>query len=163
MGDKGVDLAVQFEAANAGFIELIEGLTAEQWAAECTGEGWTANVVAHHIAESHQSLANLINTIANCGQVPVITADFVNGLNADHAERAAECRKDETLDLARAGGAQAASMLRTLSEEQLARTAVMPAAGGEVDAATLSEVLLIGHIGMHLESIKAATAAASAG
>jgi hypothetical protein len=121
------------------------------------------NVVAHHIAESHETLANLIHTIANGGQVPVITADFVNGLNADHANRAAECQKDETLELARTGGVQAASMLRTLAEEQFARTAVMPAAGGEVDAATLSEVLLIGHIGMHLESIKTATGVASAG
>jgi hypothetical protein len=156
MSTKGEKLARQFEQANAEFVSFVRELSPEQWKAECPGEGWTVGVVAHHIADDHGILADLVKTIANGGVVPVLTADFINGLNADHAQRAAGCTREETVELAQSRGAQAADMLLSLSDQQFTETAVMPLAGGEVSAEVISEMLLIGHIGMHIGSIQAA-------
>lgn len=159
MATKSEELAQEFERENAGFISFVRGLTPGQWDAACPEEGWTIGVVAHHIAENHQILANLVKTIANGGAVPPITADYINGLNADHADRAVGCTKEETVEVATSGGAEAAAILRSFSAQQLGRTAVMPMMGGEVSAAVISEALVIGHIGMHLNSIRQALAA----
>lgn len=154
MAAKGEELATEFEKENASFIEFVGALTPEQWKAECPGEGWTVGVVAHHIADDHRFLGDLVNTIANGGTVPVLTADYINSLNAGHAERAADCTPEETIEVAREHGARAAEIFRSLSDEQLAHTAVMPVAGGEVSAVVVSEMIVIGHIGMHRSSIE---------
>ena len=155
MSARGEQLARQFDDANAEFIQFVETLSPDQWSIICPGEGWSVGVVAHHIAEDHGVLSDLIKTIADGADVPPLTADFVNGLNADHATRAANCSRDETIETARTRGAEAARMLTTLSDEALSRTAVVPVLGGEVTADRLCEWLLIGHIGMHVPSIKA--------
>lgn len=162
MSTSGERLAEQFVQANANFMNYVRTISADDWTRQCPGEGWTVGVVAHHIAEDHGVLADLVKSIADGAAVPEITADFINGLNADHAQRAVGCTREETLEVAQAQGARAEEMLRSLSEEQLARTAVMPVAGGEVTAATIAGVLLIGHIGMHVPSIEGAIAQATA-
>jgi len=162
MATVGEELALRFEAENRKFMDLVRSLSTDQWVAVCADEGWTAGVVAHHIAESHGVLGDLVQTIANGDPVPVITADFVNGLNADHAARAANCTKEETLKVADEGGARVARTFRSLSDEQLlSNTATMPFAGGEVSAAVISDMLVVGHIAMHQSSIEQVIALSS--
>lgn len=156
MATRGEDLAARFEQANAQFVTTIDSLSDEQWKQACAGEQWPVAITAHHVAEDHGILAGLINTIASGGQLPPIDADGLNAMNADHARRATGVARAETVALARSEGEKAAAMLRGLSDDQLAKTGVLPAVGGEVSAAALAENLLIGHIGMHLPSIKEA-------
>ncbi len=157
MATKGQDLADQFEQANAEFVKTIESLTDEQWKRACAGEEWPVGTTAHHVAEDHGVLTGLIKTLASGGTLPPIDAEALNGINADHARRAAGVSREETIALAQSGAQGAVSMLRGLSDEQLAKSAMFPAAGGEVNAQQLVENILIGHIGMHLPSIKQAT------
>ena len=156
MSTRGEELAKQFEDANAEFIRFVGTLTPQQWSAKCPGEGWSVGVVAHHIAEDHGILSDLVKTIAAGGNVPPLTAEFINSLNADHSVRAVDCTRAETIEVAESRGTEAARMLRGLSEQELSKTAVVPVLGGEVTAERLSEWLLIGHIGMHVPSIEEA-------
>lgn len=157
MGNKGNALADRFEVANAEFVKVLEGIKDEQWSRPCAGEQWPVGVTAHHIAEDHGVLSGLINTIATGGQLPPIDAAGLNAMNADHAQRAAGVTRAETVALARSEGEKASEMLRGLSDEQLAKTGALPTMGGEISAAQLAENILIGHIGMHLPSIRQAT------
>ncbi|MEX1103846.1 MAG: DinB family protein [Dehalococcoidia bacterium] len=158
MASKGADLATRFEAANADFIQKIEGLSPEQWSKPCAETGWTAGVTAHHVAEDHAVLAQLIGGVASGASMPPITAQALDAMNAEHAQRAANVTRDETLQLARTNGAQAAQMLRGLSDEQLQNTITFatPAGDQTMTAAAVAQNVLIGHIGMHLPMIESA-------
>lgn len=157
MGSKGNALADQFQTANSEFMNLIEGLNDDQWERPCPGEQWPVGITAHHVAEDHGVLAGLINTIATGGKMPPIDAAALDAINADHAQRAVGAMRADTVALARSEGEKAAGLLRSLSDDQLAKTGALPAVGGEISAAQLAENILIGHIGMHLPSIRQAT------
>ena len=152
---KGADLATKFEATNEDFINRIQGLTDQQWAKECEETGWSVGVTAHHLAESHATLGQLIAGVASGNSVPPITPDMLNTINAEHAQRAANVTRNETLQLARTSGAQAAQILRGLTDEQLQRTLEMPGPSGpaSMTAESITENILIGHMGMHLPMI----------
>lgn len=155
---KGADLAAKFEETNEHFIGKLEGLNDEQWSKTCVETGWPVGVTAHHVAESHATLAQLIGGVASGVSVPPITSELLNAMNQDHAERAADVTRDETIQLARTNGAHAAQTLRGLSDEQLQGTLNMPGPNGPVpmSAEAITQNVLIGHIGMHLPMIEKA-------
>jgi hypothetical protein len=116
-------------------------------------------VAAHHVAVSHPALSGLIQAIGNGQPLPPITAELRYQGNAQHAQQFAGCTKEETLELLRANGAAAAAAVRGLIDEQLERTGTVPVFGNtSVSAQQVIERVLIGHLGMHLPSMKAATA-----
>jgi hypothetical protein len=154
MASQGDDLATRFEQANAEFVRVISTLTPEQWSKQCPGEGRTVGVVANHVAEDHGVLAGLILGVAQGGEFPLITPEALNQINAEHAVRAANVSRDDTVTLARDEAAKAIAMLRGLSDEQLARSSILSAVGGAMSCAQVAENILIGHIGMHLSTIQ---------
>lgn len=154
MGTTGESLAAKFEQANGDFFAFVGGLTDEQWKRTSQAEGWSVGVTAHHVAESTMGVARWVEAVANKASFPPFDVDVVN---AEHASRAVGVTKAETLALIRENGAAAASMLRGLSDEQLAQTTFLQFVNGDVPASGLAEMVLIGHIGMHLGGIKAAT------
>jgi len=98
----------------------------------------------------------MVQAVANGMPLPPITMDIVDGGNAEHAKQFANCTKAETLDLARKNSAGATSMLRSLSDEQLGKTATVAFMNNAtVSAAQLAEMLVVGHVQGHLQSIKA--------
>ncbi len=154
---RGEELAAQFEETNASVIAAVDSLSEAQWGSLSTAENWSHAVVAHHLAVDHEAIAGLVESIATGGTVPPLDMDGLDAMNAEHATEAANCTKDETLALLRAGGAAAATMLRGLSDEQLNATATLPLMGSDpVSAAQLAESLLVGHMNMHLGSLQAA-------
>lgn len=155
---KGDELADAFEAANQRLIERVQALTDEQWARTVEETGWSVGVTAHHLAESHAGLSRMVATIASGEDFPPVTPDALNRGNAEHARRAAHATREETVALARENGAEAAAMLRSLSDAGLQNTFSFPA-GGETRTLTAEEVarnILIGHMGMHLAMIEKA-------
>lgn len=154
MATRGEQLATQFEAANKQFITTVESMSATDWKKICPAEGWPVNVTAHHAAESIGGLTGLVQMLAEQGQVPPFTLDQINSGNAEHAVRAVDVTKDEVLALARTGGEKAASYLRGLTDEQLAKSAALPLMGGATfSAQQLAETLLIGHLAGHGQSL----------
>jgi uncharacterized damage-inducible protein DinB len=158
MTSVGETLATKFEAANNEIIDRVGNLSDEQWA-RVGPEGWSVAVTAHHIAESYGGLTGLVQTVATGGPLPPLTPELLNQGNAEHAVRAAGATKAETIQLLRDSGQNAATMLRSLTDEQCARTATMPLAGNrEMSAAQFAEGALIGHGNGHFAGIESVTA-----
>lgn len=153
MGTIGEALAAQFEQANEAVIAAVEALTDEQWAARTAAEGWSVGVAAHHIAASHAAIAGFTRLVATGQAPPPLTPEMFDQINAQHAREHTACSIAETLELLRSGGAGAAAVVRTLTDEQLACTA--PVLGRETSAAQVIEQILIGHPRQHLASIQA--------
>ena len=154
MGAIGEQLASRFEASNTELITRVESMTDSEWAHPTAVEGWPAGVTAHHVAEAAASLTGLVQTVAQGGQLPPITMDMLNAGNAEHALRAANVTREETAALLRTNGEAAAKMLRSLSDEEFARTGVLPAMGAPMSAQQFAENVLIGHMNMHGANIK---------
>lgn len=154
MATKGAELADRFEQTNQGFIGKLEGLTPEQWGRPVDETGWSVGVTAHHVAEDHAVLSQLLGGVASGASMPPITSEALDSMNAEHAQRAGNVSRDETVQLARTNGAQAAQTLRGLSDEQLQNTIGLPA--GQVTAEWVAENILIGHMSMHLPMIEKA-------
>lgn len=152
---KGQELAERFEKINNQFISTVEGYPDDKWQNTAEADGRQVNVVAHHVASSHSAIAGLVKAVASGGEVPQFTLDMINEGNAVHAAESTGVSKEETLELLRSGGQEAAQMLRGLTDDDLAKTASMPAFGDQpASAQMLAENILIHHPEGHLESIK---------
>jgi hypothetical protein len=152
MGQRGQALADRFEQASKEMIATVERCSDTQWKSKTAGEEWSVGVVAHHVGEGHQAIADLVQKIATGQPMPPITMDAIHQMNAEHAKQYANCSKDETLTLLRKNAAAAASIVRGLSDAQLDRsTSVL---GGPMTAQQMVERVLIGHVQEHHGSIR---------
>lgn len=161
MSDRANALAYQFEEANGELVAMLEGLTDEQWQNQLDGEGWPIRVGACHIGEHYNNLWQLVDIAANGKPIPDWAPKGpgdIDKLNAEIAARNAGRGKREALDMLRSNATSVASNLRTLSDEQLDRKFTLPT-GGEFTTEQISQMMLVGHIGMHVPSIKEAAGA----
>src|SRR5262245_45781323 len=120
MGVKSEMLAKQFEAQAAGAARVLESLTDTDWEKVTEAERWSVGVTAHHGAITHETVANIITTVAAGQSVPNFTLDMLHAINAKHAQDYANCTRAETLELHTKGTATAAAVVRALSDDQLA-------------------------------------------
>ena len=157
MSNRAEELAKRFEQTNDEVIAAVQGCSDEQWRKTCSGEQWSVGVTAHHIGTSQVPIAGLVRAVATGQPVPSLTQEMLGAGNAEHARQFAGCTKEETVELLRRGGREAADILRGLSDEQLDNGAELPLLGGRrTSAAEIAEMALIGHPTSHLESIRAA-------
>jgi uncharacterized damage-inducible protein DinB len=152
MSERARSYADRLEQANRELIATVERLSDGEWRTPTAGEGWSAGVVAHHVAENHHTLIGLVQLIADGRSLPSLTWETIHRGNAEHARKHAETTKGETLDLLRRDGAAAAAAVRGLTDAQLDRSASV--LGGTMTAAQAIERVLIGHVAQHHESIK---------
>jgi hypothetical protein len=75
-------------------------------------------------------------------------------MNAQHAREHAECTRAETLALFQTGAATASKMLRSLSDDQLAKTGTVFADVPPMTAEQLIMRGLLSHIDEHMGSIR---------
>lgn len=159
MGKQGEALAEKLQEATKKFIAVVEGIPDDLWKAKTKAEGWTVGVAAHHVAGGLGATSGLVQAVASGQPLPPLTTDMLDGQNAEHAGKFANCTKAETIAMAKQNSAAAVTMLKGLSDEQLARTGTLPTLGSTpLTGAQLTETLVIGHLQGHHESI-AATAA----
>src|SRR5262245_32189681 len=64
MGAKSEALAKEFEAKAREATAVLEKLTDADWKKVTEAEKWTVGVTAHHVAGSHEPIANIIKTVA---------------------------------------------------------------------------------------------------
>jgi hypothetical protein len=157
MTTRAQELVAAFEMANETLIVAIEGCTDEQLRTVCNGEGWPVVVTAHHVALAYQPIAGLAVSIATGQELPPYTPEMLDEANAKHAQDHATVSREETVALLRREARAAADSVRGLTDEQLARTAVVTlAGGGTFSAEQMLEGGLIGHPTGHGQSIQAA-------
>lgn len=125
----------------------------------CPTEERAVGVVVHHIAARAALVAGWAAAIAAGELPPSVTIEMVHTDNAQHAQQHADCDKPATIDLLRRSGAAAANIVRSLSDEQLARAVSLALFGGQpASVESVVETLLIGHVYGHPPAIQAALA-----
>jgi len=140
----------------SGIDEARERLVA--FAGRCTGEQWNCaplegdprpvGVVVDHVADSYEYLAGWMRRIL-AGETVTVTADIVDGLNAEHAVTAAAVTQAEAVDHLRRSGADLSALVAGCAPAQLA------AGNGQVER--LAQVA-IRHADNHRAEIEAALA-----
>ncbi len=75
--------------ARARLIEFVEGSDEAEWTACPLGEGdpRPLAVIADHVADAYEYIGDLISEVV-AGRDPGVTAETIDGLNAEHAEAA---------------------------------------------------------------------------
>ena len=113
--------------------------------------------MVHHIAARAALVAGWAAAIAAGELPPAVTMEMVHMDNAQHAQEHADCDKRATIDLLQGNGAAAANIVRSLTNEQLARVVPLALFGGQpVSVETIVETLLNGHVHGHLPAIQTA-------
>ncbi|TAK64056.1 MAG: DinB family protein [Dehalococcoidia bacterium] len=151
-------LVARFAAVNDEAIALVEARTDAQWRATAAAEGWSAAVVAHHIAVVHDEFMPLVRAFAG-GETfsPGSSMSDVDRINAEHARDFADVSQPETIEALRTNGAALAELLLAITDDGLGRTA--GAYGGrEMTVAQVVEWIIIGHAQEHLASLRATVA-----
>lgn len=155
MSQRAEELATQFETINGQFRDTVEAMSDAQWHATTDEEGWTVGVAAHHAASGHGGLSGMVQAAATGQPLPPITPEQLNEANAQHAKDFANVSKEEVLATLDSGVGPAATLIRSLSDEQLQRGVETPFGGTMTTDQIISNVL-IGHVQQHLASILAA-------
>jgi uncharacterized damage-inducible protein DinB len=155
MSDRASALADDFEQANTELARLIEGLSDAQWATRTDAEQWPVAVAARHIAAAHAFISRRARAIAASQPLPPMPPGGIDAENARDAERYANVTRAEVLDVLRSNGADAAALVRGLTDEQLDRTFTRPT-GETMTLAALIQNALIGHMVAHGANIRAA-------
>src|SRR6266545_4546668 len=147
MAARAEALAKQFETKAQEATAMLEGLSDADWKKTTSAEGWPVGVVAHHMAGGHK-------TIADGKPAPDLTMDMLHAMNAKHAEEHANCTKTETLALHKKNAAAAAALVRGLGDTDLDRSGTLLRGMPAMNAAQITERVLIGHLDEHVGSIR---------
>src|SRR4051812_48873802 len=112
------ELAAQVETANQQLIDAVQACSDEGWQKRSTSEGWSVAVLAHHVAASYGPIVGAVQAVANGQTLPAMSLQGQAATNAQHAEEYAHVGQQETIEALKRGGADAATMVRGLRDEQ---------------------------------------------
>jgi hypothetical protein len=157
---RAAQFARQFDAAQTEFIQLVESLTAEQWArpgrnfpqrVNDEDERRTVGVIADHVAVNGPWIMDRI--VGMLAGRPLSPVD-IKAANAKHAAEAAGVSRDEVLKVLRDSQPQIAGRIEVIPDDQLDIPRDTPA--GPMSVAQRLDRVLIGHMKVHEGSIRAA-------
>ena len=154
MGAKAEALAKQYEAKVQDATATLEKLSDADWKKTTAGEKWTVAVVAHHVASGHEGIANIIKALSAGQGLPGFTMDVLHDMNAKHAQEHANAAKADTVALHKKNAAAAASVVRGLSDDQLAKSGVVLQGMPAMSVEQIVTGILINHVDDHMGSIK---------
>lgn len=154
MGARAEALAKQFEAKAHEAAAVLDKLRDTDWNKVTAAEKWSVGVTAHHVAQSHQPIADIVKTVAAGQSIPNFTMDMLHEMNAKHAKDFANCTKAETIALHKKGTAAAAAVVRGLSDDQLTKSGTVLTGVPPMTAEQVITGILINHIDDHFGSIR---------
>ena len=154
MGAKAESLAKQFEAKVQEATAVIETLTDAEWKKVTSAEQWPVGVVAHHVAMGHEGISRIVKTVAAGQPMPHFTLEMLHQMNAKHAKEYANCTKAETVALNTKNAATAATVIRGLSDAELAKSGKALADAPAMSVESMVNGILINHIDEHFGSIR---------
>ena len=123
MNKRAIALADRLERGVSALATFADALSAAQWKTRIPKDGRTVGVVVHHVASVFPTEIHLAQILAGGKAVTGVTTDDIHEANAAHARDNAEVTKEEALRLLQRNGAAAATVIRTLTDEQLDRAA----------------------------------------
>jgi DinB superfamily len=116
-------LAERLEQGARALIALASGLSDEEWRIRLPKDGRTVGVVVHHVASVYPIEIQLAQTLASGNPVNGVTSADIDAMNARHAADNANVTREAAIDLLRQNSADAATAIRALSDEELAKAA----------------------------------------
>lgn len=153
-------IAEQFDQAVAEFIGVVEPLTIDQWRTLCPNEERSIAVLSRHVARAIPFQMSVFNAFASGEQPATIGMEELADINAADAIAWADSDRDETIALLRANAATATAWVRSLSDDDLARTdRYITDLPNPWTLRRWLERIFVGHIHGHLDSIHAALGA----
>jgi hypothetical protein len=161
MSERAERLAAELEEANGEVIAFAESCPAAVWTMPCVDDGRTVAAVVRHVGGAYIAHARLVQAVAAGEPIPAMFGDWatIHAGNAISAEKYAQADRGETIASLRRNGANLATAIRTLTDEQLDRTAIVPIFD---DAARTTEQIVevpaIAHPLGHLVGLRATVA-----
>jgi hypothetical protein len=157
MSQRAKELSKGFMGFNNEVIAFVEKCSDENWEKVCSREKWPVGVVARHIAAGHYSALGLAKMIVDGKQLPNLTQETIDQGNAQHAQKHANCTKDEVLGILREKGSSVADYVAGLDDADLDRTSNLSVAGGTISTQQFIENIIIHSGTEHLTNMKSAT------
>ena len=154
MSQRAKALSDKFTGFNNELIAFVETCSDENWVTVCPGENWPVGVVARHIAAGHYNAIGLAKMMVGGKPLPELTGETIDRGNAQHAQKHADCTKDEVLGLLRENGPAVANYIRGLDDADLDRTATLAAVGGTIGVQQFIEDIIIHSGTEHLGNMK---------
>ena len=154
MAGKSEALAKQFEAKVQEATGVLERLSDADWKKTTASEKWTVGVVAHHMAGSHEGIANIVKAVAAGQPMGNLTMQMLHDMNAKHAQEHAGATKAETLALHKKSASAAAAVVRGLSDGDLGKSGTVLSGMPPMSVEQVIGGILLSHIDEHLKSIR---------
>jgi hypothetical protein len=150
-------LADRLEGGARALADLASTLSEAEWCRSVPEDGRAVGVLVHQVASTFLFEIKLALTLAEGDAVKGVTADAIEALNAEHARDCASLTQHDTLDLLRRTSAAAVAIIRSLSDEDLARAApVSLYADAPLSCQFVLEDLAVRHTYHHLARIRRA-------
>ena len=154
MSERANVLADRFAAANAQLMQLLADASDAQLAAIVADEGWSVLMVAHHVALSYRVAGGWVKR-ATAGEAVSTTREQIDQGNAQMAQDTMPLTREIVLAQLRDNGTRTETMIRGLSDAQLATSAVMmPADGYEMTAEQVIKHILLRHVKEHSQHVR---------
>src|SRR5262245_28271514 len=121
MGAKAETLAREFDGKAQAAGAFLNTLTDAEWQKTTEAERWTVAATAHHLAGAFEAVSGIVTGIVSGNTRGGFTMKMLDEMNAQHARDFAACSRAETVALFDKGAATARSLIRGLSDDQLAK------------------------------------------
>ena len=156
MSQRAKDLSKRIESFRDDVTAFVDPLSDEEWDAVCDWEQWPAGVTARHMGAGHFRIFELLGMIIQGKELPQLTVDQINAMSDKDSREHFDCTKAEALDALRKNGADLATFVAGLSDDELDRKGSMPAFGGEVTVNQVIDFVIFQSAQEHFDSMKTA-------
>jgi hypothetical protein len=149
-------LAARVEKGAGELAKFAEGLSDSEWRTRVR-DGRPVGVCVHHVASVYPIEIQLAQSIASGKAVTDVTWEAVDEMNAKHAADFANASKADAVDLLRRNSQEAATAIRSFTDEQLDTAAPFSLSfGAPVTAQFVVEDHAVRHSWHHLARIRSA-------
>lgn len=156
MSKRAEALASRLEKGAAEMAAFAEGLSDKEWRTPVR-DGRPVGVCVHHVASVYPIEIQLAQGIASGKAITDVPWETVHEMNAKHAADNANVSKQDALDLLRKNSKEAATAVRSFTDEQLDTAAPFSLSfGAPVTAQFVLEDHAVRHSWHHLARIKSA-------
>ena len=156
MSNRAEVLASRIEKGAEELANFAEGLSDAEWRTRVR-DGRPVGVCVHHVGDVYPIEIQLVQTIAAGKAVTDVTWEAVADMNAKHAADFADVSKAEAVDHLRRRSREAATAVRSLTDDQLDTAAPFSLSfGAPVTAQFVIEDHPLRHPWHHLARIRSA-------
>jgi hypothetical protein len=151
-------LANRIQEGAAGLGAFAKGLSDAEWRTPMSAKDRrTVGVIVHHVASMYPIEIGLARAVAGGKAAPEVTWELVAEINAKHAQEHAEVTKAAALELLLRNSEEAATAVRTFTDDELDGSApVGMSFGAPVTAQFIIEDHALRHSWHHLAGIRRA-------